>query len=231
MAKFCTNCGKKLEEGQVCDCVKTAVTKNGNLFNECLEIAKNFLKKPIDTLKENTEESKVNHALVMLGINGIAMGLFFMAIAKLLFNTVMLKSGYGSLMSLAGAQVKIPYLKIFFIAFIVTVIVELLIATCCYLLSDKLFNGKTSVKKMITLFGFSSIILTVAILAATILSFINIYISLFVLVAGLLLKSYYNYKGLEFVCDTDINKLGYVLMPSVLVVSVVVGYLLPKISM
>ena len=47
--------------------------------------------------------------------------------------------------------------------------------------------------------------------------------------AGSLLNTYYNYKGLEFACDTDRNKLGYILMPSVLVVSVVVGYLLPKI--
>ena len=46
-----------------------------------------------------------------------------------------------------------------------------------------------------------------------------------------MLKTYYNYKGLEFACETDINKLGYVLMPSVLVVSIVVGYLLPKIMM
>ena len=229
MAKFCTNCGKKLEEGQTCECTKVSVASNGNLFNECLEIAKNFFKKPIDTLEENVEESKLTHALIMLGVNGITVGLFVMAIAKSLYS--ILFSGYGSLMSLAGAQIKIPYLKFFFIAFIVTVIVELLIATCSYLLSDKLFNGKTNIKTMITLFGFSSIIVSAATVLAAILSFINIYIALFVLVAGLLLKAYYNYKGLEFACDTDINKLGYVLMPSVLVVSVVVGYLLPKIIM
>ena len=134
-------------------------------------------------------------------------------------------------MSLAGAQIKIPYVKIFFIAFIVSIVMEALIALCSYLLSDKLFKGNTDIKKMITLFGFSSIIMSAATIVAAILSFINIYIALFVLAAGSMLKTYYNYKGLEFACETDINKLGYVLMPSVLVVSIVVGYLLPKIMM
>ena len=229
MAKFCTNCGKKLEEGKVCDCTKKEVVSNGNLFQECLEIAKNFFKKPIDTLEENVNESKLNHALIMIGINGIAMGLFIMAIAKTIYGSMF--SGYGSLMSLAGAQIKVPYLKFFFVSFIVTVVVELLIACCSYLLSDKLFDGNTDIKKMITLFGISSLILTAAILVATILSFVNIYIALFIIAAGSLLKAYYNYKGLEFACKTDVNKLGYVLMPSVLIVSVVVGYILPKIMM
>lgn len=229
MAKFCTNCGKKLEEGQTCECTKTVVASNGNLFNECLEIAKNFFKKPIDTLEENVDESKLTHAFIMLGVNGIAMGLFMMAIAKSLYSIMF--AGYGSLMSLAAAQVKIPYVKIFFITFVVTIIVECLITLCSYLLSDKLFKGNTNIKKMITLFGFSSIIMSAATIVAAILSFINIYIALFVIAAGSMLKTYYNYKGLEFACDTDINKLGYILMPSVLVVSVVVGYLLPRIMM
>lgn len=231
MAKFCTNCGKKLEEGQTCECTRVSVASNGNLFNECLEIAKNFFKKPIDTLKENVEESKLYHALIMLGINGIAMGLFTMVMAKSLYSTMLLKSGYGSLMSLAKTQVKIPYLKIFFVTFIVTVIIELLIASFSYLISNKIFKNNTSIKKMITLFGFSTIILSAAIIIAVIFSFINIRIALFILIAGALLKTYDNYKGLEFACDTDVNKLGYILMPSVLIVSILVSYILPKIMM
>ena len=231
MAKFCTNCGKKLEEGQTCECIKVSVASNENLFNECLEIAKNFFKKPIDTLKENVEESKLYHALIMLGINGIAMGLFTMVMAKSLYSTMLLKSGYGSLMSLAKTQVNIPYLKIFFVTFIVTVVMELLIASFSYLISNKIFKNNTSIKKMITLFGFSTIILSAAIIIAAIFSFINIRIALFILIAGALLKTYYNYKGLEFACDTDVNKLGYILMPSVLIVSILVSYILPKIMM
>ena len=230
MAKFCTNCGKKLEEGKACDCTQTKVTSNENLFNECLEIAKNFFKKPIDTLEENVNESKLYHALIMIGVNGVAMGLFVIAIAKLLYSTIFLSSGYGSLMSLAaGANIKIPYFKIFIMTFISVAVIELLFAACSYLISNKIFKSNTSIQKMITLFGFSTIILSAAALIAAILSFMSIYIALFVLAAGSLLKTYYNYKGLEFACDTDVNKLGYILMPSVIIVSLMVGYLLPRI--
>ena len=229
MAKFCTKCGKALEEGKPCTCSQKEVT-SGSLFTECVEIVKNFIKKPIDTLEENIDDSKTNHALVMIGINAIAVGLFILVLVKqLLGNITALISPYAALG--LGTKMEIPYVKIFFIAAIVTIVVVLLIALGSYLLSAKLFKSETSMKKMITLFGFSSIISSVSLLVAAILSFINIYIGLFVYMAGSLLNTYYNYKGLEFACDTDRNKLGYVLMPSVLVVSVIVGYLLPKIMM
>lgn len=227
MEKFCSNCGKELENGKKCECKKEL--SNEKLFEECIEITKNFIKKPIDTLKENTNESKLNHALIILGINGIAMGLFLMAIAKTIYG-IFTPKNYNFIINITS-EIKIPYLKIFFVTFIVTIIIELLIATCCYFISNKLLDGKTDIKKMITLFSFSTIILSLGLLSATILSFINIYLAILIVIACYLLKTYYNYKGLEFVCETDINKLGYVLMPSVLIVSVVIGYLLPKIVM
>ncbi len=230
MAKFCTKCGKALEEGKACTCSQKEVT-SGFLFTECVEIVKNFIKKPIDTLEENIDETKTNHAFVMIGVNAVAVGLFILVLVKQLLGSITTLINPYAYLGLGTAKMEIPYVKIFFIALVVTIIVILLIALCSYLLSAKVFKSETSMKKMITLFGFSSIISSVSLLAAAILSFINVYIGLFVYMAGSLLNTYYNYKGLEFACDTDRNKLGYILMPSVLVVSVVVGYLLPKIMM
>ena len=63
MAKFCTKCGKKLEDGKPCDCCKKEVKKevvvesktNGFDFNECvnsyIEMVKGIFVKPIDTIK------------------------------------------------------------------------------------------------------------------------------------------------------------------------------------
>lgn len=242
MAKFCTKCGKPLEEGKVCECSKntkvaTTVTA-GNLFSECVEIVKNFLKKPIDTLEANIDDSKFNSSLIMIGINAIASGLFVIVLVKELLGSIMAlmmsMSGYGSLMGLGTSALttpSIPYVKYFIIAVLAAAAVTFLTALCSYLLSAKLFKGNTSVKKMITLFGFTSIISTIGLLAASLLTFVNMTIGLVVFAAGSLLNTYYTFKGLEFACDTDRNKLGYVLMPSVLVVSLVVGYLLPKIMM
>lgn len=241
MAKFCTKCGKPLEEGKVCECsknTKTTTVTSGNLFSECVEIVKNFLKKPIDTLEANIDDSKFNSSLIMIGINAIATGLFTIVLVKELIGSIMAlmmsMSGYGSLMGLGTSALTtpaIPYVKYFIIAVLASAAVTFLTALCSYLLSAKVFKGNTSVKKMITLFGFTSIISTVGLLAASLLTFVNMTIGLVVFMAGSLLNTYYNFKGLEFACDTDKNKLGYVLMPSVLVVSLVVGYLLPKIMM
>ena len=169
----------------------------------------------------------------MIGLNAIAVGLFVLVLVKELLGSIMglMMGSYGSLMGLGSAQMEIPYVKIFFIVFVVAIVVTLLIALCSYLLAEKLFKGNATIKGMVTLFGFSSIISTVTLLAASILSFVNITIGIIVYTAGSLLNTYYNYKGLEFACNVDRNKLGYVLMPSVLVVSLVVGYLLPKIIM
>ena len=233
MAKFCTKCGKPLEEGKTCECSTVVKTTTNGLFAECLEIVKSFLKKPIDTLEENVDDSKFNSSLIMIGLNAIAVGLFVLVLVKELLGSIMglMMGSYGSLMGLGSAQMEIPYVKIFFIVFVVAIVVTLLIALCSYLLAEKLFKGNATIKGMVTLFGFSSIISTVTLLAASILSFVNITIGIIVYTAGSLLNTYYNYKGLEFACNVDRNKLGYVLMPSVLVVSLVVGYLLPKIIM
>ena len=52
MAKFCTKCGKKLEEGKTCDCEKTTVVNN-NMVNDYMEVLKGMFTKPLDTMKKN----------------------------------------------------------------------------------------------------------------------------------------------------------------------------------
>ena len=60
MAKFCTKCGKKLEEGQVCSCeakaTKATSSNNGGFdVKECansyLDMLKGIFTKPVETIK------------------------------------------------------------------------------------------------------------------------------------------------------------------------------------
>ena len=74
MAKFCTKCGKKLEDGQVCDCTKTVSQSasqantgsqsTGNIdfnrgLNDYLDIIKGIFTKPADTIKKYAQSNKV----------------------------------------------------------------------------------------------------------------------------------------------------------------------------
>lgn len=241
MAKFCTKCGKPLENGKECSCTEntktTTVESNGTLVQECIEIIKNVLKKPIDTLEENIDEEKTNNAFVMVGLDALAIGLFVVVLVKEVFGelmgvmgTLMGGNSYTSLMGLGSSyQVEIPYVKYFFIAVIFGAISMLAMAGIATLISNKLLNGNTSFKKMITLFGFSSIISTVSLLIATVCLFIDVRLSLVVYMAGASLNTYYSYKGLEYACETDRNKLGYILMPAALITTFVISYIIPNI--
>ena len=223
MAKFCTKCGKALNEGEVCNCVQTVqpvaatATQGNGLVNDCINIVKNFFKKPVDTLQGNINENNFTSALVMIVLNGLAMGLFVVVLLKEVLGSLtslFTMGSYGSYASLMGSSysVEIPYFKYFIIVAIVGIVMQLLLGAAAYLISDKMFKGNTNIKKMITLFGFSSIILTAGLLVASICLFINATLGLFVYALASVLNTYYICKGLEFSCKTDRNKLGYVLV-------------------
>lgn len=223
MAKFCTKCGKALKEGEICSCaqtvqpVATSASQGNGLVNDCINIIKNFFQKPVDTLQENISENNFTNALVMIALNGLAIGLFVVVLMKQVLGSMMslfTMGTYGSYASLMGSSysVEIPYFKYFIIATIVGIIMQLLLGAASYLVSDKMFKGNTNIKKMITLFGFSSIILTAGLLVASICLFINTTLGLFVYLIASILNTYYVCKGLEFSCKTDRNKLGYVLV-------------------
>ena len=229
-AKFCTNCGKKIKEKIDKETIESKSTNTIQLWTECIEIVKSFLVKPIDTLKENVKEEKFNSALVMILINAVTFALFTIILVGELSDSVMYLMGYSSLMPFGPSiVVEIPYFKVFVMTCIIAILTIVLIIVGCYLISNKLFKSNTSIKKMTTLFGFSSIIVTIGLLIASILALINIKLSFIIIGAVSLLNCYYNYKGLEFACDADVNKLGYVLMPSVMITLGIVIYILPKV--
>ena len=93
MAKFCTKCGKKLEEGQKCDCEKKekveavveekeVITINNDMANDYLNAVKGMFSRPVDTMKEYSKRSKFNLGLIMIVINCIISGLFIYLFAK-----------------------------------------------------------------------------------------------------------------------------------------------------
>lgn len=234
MNKFCTNCGKELVNG-TCTCQKTT-SPDTNIFQQILSIIKNFFKSPIGTLSKNCKEENFNGAMIIIAAHGISVALFVLALLKELVSTVdstinglFGSNDYSSFLGGSSLSVDIPYFKYFIITFIVAVLAVAATASVAYLISDKLFKGKTDIKKMFTLFGLSSIILTAALLLGTIFLFININLGLIILAAGSLLNICYNYKGLEFVCKTEKDKLAYVIVGSILVVGIVVIYLVPQI--
>ena len=76
MAKFCTKCGKKLEEGEKCTCSQNVSTTTANagsvdfnqLFNDYVNIIKGIFTRPSDTIKEYAKGGKFLLGIIALVI-------------------------------------------------------------------------------------------------------------------------------------------------------------------
>lgn len=219
MAKFCTKCGASLEDGKTCKCEiqkqkNDNFEKVSNYLKEYYQLVKRFIKEPINSLKEKNNEENFDLSLVSSSITSIIMGLLLCLITKNIFG------GFSPL-------INIPYIKIFLIGFITMMILISVVSGITYLLIEKVFKGKTSLKKMFILFSISSIIMSVALLLVSILIILglnNIILYIIIAISSLLWLSY-NIKGLEYFSDIDANYIGYVISLTYCITTVVVYYL------
>lgn len=236
MAKFCTNCGNKLKEGETCSCQKQVQASNSSIVSTFMDLIKGMFAKPVDTMSSFIGEGNFNNALIALGANAVSIAILVAILCKELYTTL-----YTSIFGFAGlssdllggldlaAEVEVPYVKIVLITVLAVAVVYAMIAGIAYLMSEKLFKSNTSFKKMITWVGITSVLLTVVVLVSAIFCLMSIKVGMIIFSAGAMLNTYYMYKGLSFACDTDENKLGYILMPAILVTTFVVSEILPKI--
>ena len=93
MAKFCTKCGKPLQDGKPCSCttkkekeiaVKMQVdedeeeideSKVGSMLDDFMVVIKGMFKKPVNTIEKNLNVKNYNLALVSIVINLVLFGL------------------------------------------------------------------------------------------------------------------------------------------------------------
>lgn len=205
MAKYCTTCGKKLKEGEKCDCKKN----NKETINNLLTTVKSIFVKPIDTIKNNTNEKQFSSSIVLIGIMSIIMGFFVTILFKNaieLFNQINTFRMY----TLNPLYIEIPYIKIFITIAIITFALSFAYAGVLYLINTVVFKGKATYKTTYSLYGVTSIVVTAALVLGIILSFVNIGVSLMILMLGVFLKLIYMYHGIKFIGPKDENKHAYI---------------------
>ncbi|MBR3198459.1 MAG: YIP1 family protein [Bacilli bacterium] len=225
MAKFCTNCGKKLKEGEKCDCTP-AVTSNID-FQKILDICKNMFIKPIDTMKEFTKKSNFTLAMILTGALSIIAGLFGMAIMKNAFALIGNQSLYRTY-AYGSMPVNIPYGKIFFTSLILVFAISFIYSGVLYLVNTIIFKRTADFKEVYALYGVTSIVISVTMLVSSILMFLNIYFAFIIVGLGSILATVYNYHGLKFLGDKDENKYGYIYLTTCVVFYIVV-FIITKI--
>lgn len=225
-ASFCSKCGEKLagkssektaKKSKIsADDVKDAaaqVTKE--MTNEASNIIRDMVAKPVDTLKKYGDEKRFNLALALIGVMSLLAGLFSIALIKNLYSAIMdfVQSMYGGLLGMAssyGQQAEIPYFKVFFITLIATFVLSFVFVGILYFVSNVLFKGKESFKKMYVVYGIVSIVVSATLLVSLVLSFIGVKIAAVVLSLGFGLSSFYVFHMIRLVGPSDENKHGYI---------------------
>lgn len=234
MAKFCTKCGKKLEEGKACECEtkevkeKTIVTNN-TMVNDYLEVLKGMFTKPLDTMKDYAKRSKFNLGLIMLLLNAIIFGLFIFLFAKEGMNGVYtMIYGKSSLFGNVTKNVEIP-IKIFFISTLMMVVYHFLLGGFIHFISTTILKKESDLKKTYSLIGCAATITTATTLLALIFIYVNIWLCLIVLSLGSLFYLINLFHGFSELTKVDKNKMAYTFTSAYAVTLFIVCYVLPKI--
>jgi len=232
MAKFCTKCGKKLEDGKTCSCLKNAPkkvqTENKDLITTILDVAKGMFTKPVDTMKSFINDNNFAPALIILGVASVITSIVSCLFIKEVYTTIMsAMSPFGSL----GMQTDISYPRIFVSTLLGSMASYVALAGLLYLVVAKIFKGASSFKKMVTLLAVANIVMIASLLVSAIFMYVSAQLMLIVLVFGALIYCYNLYNGLKYASDLDANKMGYAFAIAETILFIVAVFILPKIMM
>lgn len=181
MAKFCTKCGTELKNGKCskCDVTKKETVKKEEVkkveptqtestidikggFNECVEVLKNFFKKPIETIKDFLSESKNVAGMIMILLASIAKGLYKIALLNSVSGKLskpdadFLSTELESIRELSYDKIKEPdYFGEFFKEFFTSLGLFALIVIAGWFIVVKVFKKETNIKLVINMTAIS----------------------------------------------------------------------------
>jgi H2-forming N5,N10-methylenetetrahydromethanopterin dehydrogenase-like enzyme len=249
MAKFCTKCGKQLEEGEVCSCQAqqaqqtqqaqvqqvqvqqnqgAASNKVGVFFSRFFKVTLQIVKTPADMLKKFVQASDIEVAFGYIGVQALAVSLFIVALFSK-FNSFVDSFGlFGSFLKMDS--IKVSLVKIFFVTLVVAIGISFIFAAVLLLFSKVVYKGETDYKKMICVAGAKSLAAAPFTLVGFILSFANVGCGIFFLSLGAILGYYYVAAAIKGAVTLDDNKTIYTLFFT-FAVMIVVMFIIFKMVM
>ena len=191
MNKFCTKCGTKLENGICKNCdidsngeLLEEYKVNNNILNSIIIHFKEFIRNPIDTVKEYSNKNNFNIGLGLIVVNALTFGIMFHIMIVNILNKVgiditnvinMINQWFIEFTSNNNVNFSIDLGEKLIVGNILVSIIMILVIT---LISKYIFNKKVDYKEITTMIGLNEIILIIANLFATLISFINPIISI-----------------------------------------------------
>ena len=226
MAKYCTNCGKKLKEGEVCDCSKNNEQTNievSKTLKKGANIAVDFLTKPVETLKKYVEKENFVISVLFIVLAGISTGLFTIAILKETLGLF-----FGSYDSVFGTLMyeEVNYFKYFILTALGVIGISFLEAGLLLFFTNSIYKQKTNYKQLVNLIAPLSIYTIIGSLIAILGVYISIYVILFILIAFGLMNLIVLTLASKEIIKLDNNKLIYSIVGTKLSTIVIVAIIL-----
>ena len=221
MAKFCTRCGKPLEDGKPCSCVNDVVENSNSTnidinkgFNDFIGLIAGIFVKPADTIKKD----KWIMGVIILAINCL--------IGGLLLYCLCLRTGSNNIVSsinssIFGSSYKVPFIQPFFGGLFGVAFYFGIIAMGIFLFASVIYKSKYSIKETFALTGSCSIILLMVSILAILISFASAYIAMALVLIGVLFFLLYLYQGVSDITNLDKNKLIYAYTPAIVVATII----------
>lgn len=233
MGKFCTNCGKPLEEGEVCSCQQTASTTEqtvqatsstteagmdfpaSNLLNEVFEATKESFKNPIAGVQAFAKAGNFTHALFLIILQAVTTTLFTMI----------------SLASIAGKYdmdlKMVYYVEAFFFTLIGSALLSFGLAGIIYILVA-IFKGKTTYNHCLAIVATRSMVYVPVSIVCIIFFLLNPFLGIALFLFGNILGLIFSYNAMTTGTQISDTKRVYVIVIASLVF-MFVYYLLLRI--
>lgn len=247
MAKFCTQCGRPLSEGEVCNCmgdnndnlqmeqdlvqstseqqVNETIQKTKTELNNAFTIAKSIIKCPVTGTVELTKSNTILSSIIFILLQGILTGVFvYMSIVKIadvLFGVVATTVKKNIDFNMAGSIV---------FAAVISVMLSVLYIAVLYVISYvKKANGVLN--NYINIMGARAVYMIVINLTAIIITFVSPYLAiLFQIAVGSGVSLIIIMYGLNSIMNTDENRLVIIMIIFIIAVSIIYGLVMFKVA-
>mgnify|MGYP003304147968 CR=1 FL=1 len=186
-----------------------------------------YIKNPVETIEKKLSSYKISHIVSILILNSCTFGLFATILLEDILNEL-----YGIILRISDyisfnektTLIEIPYIKSFLIFSILCFIFINVTTFITTIIINKVVKLKTSITKVLKIYGLTSITATITFIISCISSLLNTHLTPIILFVGLFLNQYYINVTIPSICrNKDNNKLGYaVVISPILVVSTIV---------
>lgn len=216
-AKYCKNCGKKLEERE-------------NEFNSVISIFLNNLKgiflKPIDTIKNFINKNDYQNGIIYLFLNIVIFSILMLLLFNFSSNNLYSLFNYSDyFIDFNGMY----YFRIFLLSIIIYLLTYVVFGGIYYLVNTYLFKNNTDIKKIVSWLGINSIFTTISYILFIISFIISFKLAITVLLMTIIIYAYNLFSSAKYLNKLDENKVGYVLTITIIITLFIVIYILPQL--